>query len=389
MPGMFYSLKEAADKLNMTEQQVQQLAKEGKLREFRDGANVLFKVDEVEALIAEIGKAEPEEVVLELDEPAESAEAESAAEAQATESLEEKEQPAEAESQQAPAAAEPEPEAGQVQKEAAQSPPGEAPEQPPAEVTAGKEEPEQKQEEEISLASDTTGELELEEIGTGDTSADTEGLKVLGETDSDLEISDTGAETAGLTGEASLEEIEEDVNLDSFGSGSGLLDLSLQADDTSLGGVLDEIYTAEGEQETTEGPAIDLSSEPQEGLAEEQEAGEPEPSLEAAPVAAVYAEPVPDKVSNALGIILFVPLLAVLYTAIVAITGFNNVMPQSLRQLQRIGGPGGIHIIWYIAIVLALVAGLIVGGTVMLGRSGSASGKKQKGKKAKQPKEEK
>ena len=30
--------------------------------------------------------------------------------------------------------------------------------------------------------------------------------------------------------------------LDSFGSGSGLLDLSLQADDTSLGGILDEIY---------------------------------------------------------------------------------------------------------------------------------------------------
>lgn len=42
-----------------------------------------------------------------------------------------------------------------------------------------------------------------------------------------------------------LEEIEEDVNLDSFGSGSGLLDLSLQADDTSLGGIIDEIYTSE------------------------------------------------------------------------------------------------------------------------------------------------
>ena len=37
------------------------------------------------------------------------------------------------------------------------------------------------------------------------------------------------------------------MNLDSFGSGSGLLDLSLQADDTSLGGILDEIYTTEDE----------------------------------------------------------------------------------------------------------------------------------------------
>jgi hypothetical protein len=45
--------------------------------------------------------------------------------------------------------------------------------------------------------------------------------------------------------EPTLEEIDNDVNLDSFGSGSGLLDLSLQADDTSLGGILDEIYTTE------------------------------------------------------------------------------------------------------------------------------------------------
>lgn len=33
-----------------------------------------------------------------------------------------------------------------------------------------------------------------------------------------------------------------DSCLDSFGSGSGLLDLSLQLDDTSLGGIFDEIY---------------------------------------------------------------------------------------------------------------------------------------------------
>jgi len=80
------------------------------------------------------------------------------------------------------------------------------------------------------------------------------GTSVLGETDKDYAITDdTMAETAiptgagGTTPEVPLEEIEGDVNLDSFGSGSGLLDLSLQADDTSLGGILDEIYTAEDE----------------------------------------------------------------------------------------------------------------------------------------------
>ena len=53
MAGMFYSLKEAAQRLGVTEDQVKQLAKENKLREFRDGSNLLFKIEEVNALLAE------------------------------------------------------------------------------------------------------------------------------------------------------------------------------------------------------------------------------------------------------------------------------------------------------------------------------------------------
>ena len=52
---MFYSQQEAAEKLGMTEEEVKQLATEGKLREFRDGASVMFKIDEVEGLAAESG----------------------------------------------------------------------------------------------------------------------------------------------------------------------------------------------------------------------------------------------------------------------------------------------------------------------------------------------
>ena len=44
MAGMFYSLTEAAEKLGKTEDEVKQLAKEGTLREFRDGSNLLFKI---------------------------------------------------------------------------------------------------------------------------------------------------------------------------------------------------------------------------------------------------------------------------------------------------------------------------------------------------------
>ncbi len=53
MAGMFYSLKEVAEKLNKTEDQIREIVKTGKLREFRDGPNLLFKVDEVEALMSD------------------------------------------------------------------------------------------------------------------------------------------------------------------------------------------------------------------------------------------------------------------------------------------------------------------------------------------------
>jgi hypothetical protein len=93
--------------------------------------------------------------------------------------------------------------------------------------------------------------------------------------DSQTELEPVGEGSAGTAAEASLEEIEDDVNLDSFGSGSGLLDLSLQADDTSLGGILDEIYTTEG----GEGAAgtleeITLAEEPPEDTTGEGTAAE-------------------------------------------------------------------------------------------------------------------
>ena len=50
---MFYSLKEVAEKLNKTEDEVKELVSKGRLREFRDGPSLLFKVDEVEALMSD------------------------------------------------------------------------------------------------------------------------------------------------------------------------------------------------------------------------------------------------------------------------------------------------------------------------------------------------
>jgi excisionase family DNA binding protein len=94
MAGMFYSMKEAAEKLNVTEEKIKELVQEGRLREFRDGPNLLFKVDEVELLLLDVSlssQAETESVAETepIEEPA-SAEAEpteepSGAEAELTE----------------------------------------------------------------------------------------------------------------------------------------------------------------------------------------------------------------------------------------------------------------------------------------------------------------
>jgi hypothetical protein len=335
MAGMFYSLQEVAAKLNKTEEEVKEIIRQGRLREFRDGPNLLFKVDEVEALMSDTSIAASRKA--------------SAKAKQVTE------------------------------------------------------------EDEISLAPEPSEgpDEESEPSGADTTATAGKGIDVLGEeADGDYKLADdtlsetkivpdegslaedTLGATKAASGEASLEEIEGDVNLDTFGSGSGLLDLSLQADDTSLGGILDEIYTPEGEEgkegkEGAEASAVEVAAEaeqliPDEGLAE------PEPGPEAAVIVQAYAEPAPDVISNAFGIMLFLPLLAIVYTAIVAVAGFNNMMPAILTAIQRL--------IWYIVIGAVLAAGLIVGVAFMLsgkGKGGKTAVKEPKAKKAKKEKKAK
>jgi excisionase family DNA binding protein len=512
MAGMFYSLQEAAAKLNKTEEQIRELAREGKLREFRDGPNVLFKVDEIDALISDESAAQPEDEAelkiaedqqapeeeapaqdesempeLEVEEPEEpkaQAEEEKAEEkepqedeleipeleveqagqpkAEASEEkpaeeapeqeeldleisdLEEAEEPkAEAEEQEKPAeeateeeeldfeipdleveeAEEAKAEAPEQEKSKEESPQAEAPEpqeQEGEEVELGipeeEEEAGEKAEEEekkLAPADEAMGTSEIllapesgapaapSELTDADTALTGEGINVLGESESGYEITDdTLAETAmpsGTSGtgpEMPLEEIEGDVNLDSFGSGSGLLDLSLQADDTSLGGILDEIYTdeVEGKGAAVEEPA---AAEPAEAVA--AEAGEA--PTEEAPVVAEGAGPdvsmalarplveaPPDMASNTLGMLLFLPLLVVIYTIVVAVAGEKGVTPSIVTGIQAF--------IWYIMGGAAVVSLIVAGVAFMAGGGGGGAtkvkkAKAPKAKKEKKPKKEK
>src|SRR3954465_2317322 len=55
MAKMFYTLDETRAALSKTEEDIKQLTREGRLREFRDGPRLMFKADQVEQLKAELG----------------------------------------------------------------------------------------------------------------------------------------------------------------------------------------------------------------------------------------------------------------------------------------------------------------------------------------------
>ncbi len=452
MAGMFYSLQEAAERLGIDQDAFKDLVTEGKIREFRDGPNLLFKVNEVEAMASEIPAAEPQQAsepeAIEIEplestdiepEPVEMEESEfEISEPQAPEpevsDIEPLEfdvpeldsaTPEEPNFELEPETPEPQPTEPDIsefdtsefmamdstpteesapdegmpdfgtaefdlsepeteQPEVADfdlEPEPELPEVPPSEQQAGTSE--------ILLAPETGAPLPPSELTDADTAITGEGVNLLGDTDQDYEITDdTLGETTGslgLTGttpEASIEEIEGDINLDSFGSGSGLLDLSLQADDTSLGGILDEIYTSEGDapEPSETGTTDDVSAEA--GIVQEEDFGGALPTAQMAPVgmARMVAIP-PDAQSNTLGMLLLLPLLMVLYTAIVAVAGMKGVNPSILSAIQSY--------IWYIVGGAIFLAFIIVGAAFMVGRDKSTAGTKPKKAKKEKPKKEK
>src|ERR1700749_2491826 len=57
MAKMFYTLDEAKSALGKSEDEIKAYAREGRLREFRDGPRLMFKADQVEQLNTELSGA--------------------------------------------------------------------------------------------------------------------------------------------------------------------------------------------------------------------------------------------------------------------------------------------------------------------------------------------
>ena len=103
--------------------------------------------------------------------------------------------------------------------------------------------------------------------------------------------------------------------------------------------------------------------------------------MAAAPRMARVAVP---QASGAFGVALFLPLIAVIYAAIVVTAGIRGIAPGILKSVEKTQF-GGLGLIWYLVIGFSIVT-LIVVATASMSGSGPKAQKKTKNKPKKKKK---
>jgi len=279
MAKMFYSAEEAAQKLGKTEAELKDLVRAGTLREFRDGDKVNYKAEEIDAMAPSGGSA--------------------AASGSAS---------------------------GEIILE-------------PADDSG------------IDLGGSGSDILSLEELDSGDTSAQTKSGK---EDTAARQKSDSVVPSVGVN-VFDDDELDEAVDplaqtavtdvgglgIDGIGSGSGILDLTKESDDTSLGAeLLDEIYsgdsdaTKESVDDTRPGldEAIEEVPEGQEFDVEVDTEDEPSKAAAKRPVAAVdVAEGGADALATGLTAALVVAVVVLWFAGLAGASMVRGVVPSLLQ----------------------------------------------------------
>ncbi len=249
--------------------------------------------------------------------------------------------------------------------------------------------------EEFEIDADMSSMVELTEADTraGLTGVDDENAE-----DSILSLADS------VTEEEPEAKINADEDIDSGGadgSGSGLLDLSLQADDSQFGAVLDDILPG-GDNEgggfddfsdhipsSGDDFAAKVKAEKEEE-SEEEDTYAPEPAVAAAPGlsgvstaapgAVVYQQvAADDPASGTFGVMMLLPVLAIVLAMIVVTAGFKSVTPSILSPIEDYL----LYVIGGLAL-LALVIGIV--GSVAGSGGGEKKPKPVKVKATKKPK---
>lgn len=317
MASAYYKMQDVMNKLRKSEQEVQDLIKQGKLRQYMDAGKPVFKVDEVDTLTEEIIGLDlggTSELDLKLEET------------------------------------------GEIKLE------------PDDEEAKPKEK-------------ESEGGFGLSQMGdltSADTNVGTVGINILSGTDDAYKLTeDTKAETrVGDIDE--IEGLDADSNLESFGSGSGLLDLSLQADDTSLGAVLDDILPSGAEAGDAGGEPMADEAElvgEAEGLMEAQKSAAPAILSDAAiPVGAgaipaggvqMIAIAPEDPASTLYGAMMFLPFTALVLVGIILAAAIRDISPSLMKTLTE-KTIADISLVWYVVGGLAILV-LIVWAMTAVG----------------------
>lgn len=390
----FCSIGEAAAKLGITEDQVKNLTRDGKLREFRDRGQLFFKTDEVEALVGQVGKLEgslplsdsamegiplSDEVSIgDSDVGASSAGGSALADSALSDSglggsgLSDSAIGASHAGMAASTPAKAADESSLGDYDLSDSGLGMSGTDLQLEPVTEEGPEKAKDQEDIGLSGTDALSLEgLEDVdagaadGKGDTVISSVGISVFDDDEIEIDV-DPLAKTRISPS------VEDQISLEGVGSGSGLLDLTREADDTSLGAeLLDEIYPGEEESTVQE----DMPTEVVPGMAEAAMAGGPgfapggvQPWALAAPVA-------PDPAAAGFTGMMAIGLIMLGLTGTILTAAVQGVVPSFLGTLYSqwiilVGGSIGL------AVAVLLVGWLVgkqsAGGAVRAPRKAKA-----------------
>lgn len=395
MADVLYNMQQAQEKLGLDEETLRQWMRQGKLRYFQDGGKVMFKADEIDRLVAEAGLETPGQEVTASDSDAFDMLTEDVGMGSSLGIDDSGE----------PIALTPEDSALAGGPDGMLDMMGQGTGEPIA-LT-----PEDSSEQ-ISLAGDTdqamglTGEgsgagapggdltgsqsgssiglmpgdsadqISLDDTTPGDDKDDTvvttHGVNVMDDSSEDMELADPMAQTQIAP------DLDDQVDLDSSSSGSGLLDLSREADDTSLGAeLLEEIYPGadEGAVETQAPEGLQMAAQMDSFASASQ--------MQATPPQFVTAISAYDTTSGVYGVVMVVPLLVLMALAALTAAQIGGAMPQIVSDISGI--------IWYVVGGAALVTiGILGVGVMVAGRSSSpAAPKEKKARKEKKVKKKK
>jgi hypothetical protein len=322
MAKMFYTLDETRAALGRNEEEIKQLTREGRLREFRDGPRLMFKADQVEQLKNELGGSSDQISLNPTDSgaPIGLVDSRNQSGSGLGISLTDSESPLSGSGMQM-----------QMKDDTALASDlglsGSVGGMPSPGGRAG--------------GSVAGGSL----TGMSNTGTGRGGINVFGADDS-VEHADPLAQTA-------ISPQSDQVSLESVGSGSGLLDLTRESDDTSLGAeLLDEIAPGTGKSaRRPQGTAADTGvGTGVAGLAE------PRRGVIAPPV---YVE-APDPAGNAVGWMAFGAALVSLVGALVLTSAVIGTRPAIIDQIA--GMPTETRSIWILlggGLIVSLILGAI------------------------------